>query len=90
MIACASSFPVLAADAGADMGMKEGMMMMVSPDGQMHRMDAPDKMMSDMMMKSGKPMSGNMMMIMHNGKMMTMHDMKMKDGHMMSDMMMQK
>ena len=70
------------------MMMKDGMMMMMMPDGRMSRMQKSDKMMSDMMMKEGKPMTGTHMMMMSGGKMYMMEDKKMSDGRMMSDMMM--
>ncbi len=70
------------------MMMKDGMMMMMMPDGRMSRMQKSDKMMSEMMMKEGKPMTGTHMMMMSGGKMYMMEDKKMSDGRMMSDMMM--
>lgn len=84
IIACTFTLPALAADTK----MKDGAMMMMTPDGKMMVMDKPDQMMSDMMMKEGKPMAGNMMMMMHRGKMMMMEDEKMDNGKMMSDMTM--
>ncbi len=69
------------------MMMKEGMMMVVMPDGRTSTMQMSDKMMSDMMMKEGKPMTGAHMMMMSGGKMYMMEDKKMADGKMMSDMM---
>ena len=90
IIACAFTVPALAADTemGMHMDMKEGAMMMMTPDGKIMTMDKPDQMVSDMMMKDGGPMTSNMMMMMHDGKMMIMKDRKMPDGKMMSDMMM--
>ena len=70
------------------MMMKDGMMMMVMPDGRMSSMKMSDKKMSDMMMKEGKPMTGTHMMMMSGGRMYMMEDKKMSDGKMMSDGMM--
>lgn len=69
---------------------KEGMMMMVMPDGRMSMMPMSDKMMSGMMMKEGKAMTGNHMMMMSGGKVYMMEDKKMSDGKMMSESMMMK
>ena len=68
------------------MEMKDGQMMMVMPNGQMHSMK-PDADATATMSKEGKSMPGNMMMQMQGGKMMMMQDMKMPDGKMMSDHM---
>jgi hypothetical protein len=68
------------------MDMKDGQMMMVMPNGQMHAMK-PDADATKTMSKEGKSMPGNMMMQMQGGKMMMMQDMKMPDGKMMSDHM---
>ena len=82
---CAFSVPAFAAEQ-----MKEGMMMMVHPDGKTHMMEMSDMKMSEMMMKDGKMMSSPMMMMMKDGKMYMMEDKKMKSGKMMSDTMMKK
>ena len=68
------------------MEMKDGQMMMVMPNGQMHSMK-PDADATATMSKEGKSMPGNMMMQMQGGKMKMMQDMKMPDGKMMSDHM---
>lgn len=72
------------------MMMKDGMMMMVMPDGHMSKMMKADKSTMDMMMKDGKPMTGAHMMMMSGGKMYMMEDKQMANGKMMSDGMMMK
>lgn len=72
------------------MMMKEGMTMVVMPDGKMSTMQMSDKMMSDAMMKEGKVMTGAHMMMMSGGKVYAMDDKKMSDGKMMSETMMMK
>ena len=72
------------------MMMKDGTMMMIMPDGRTSMMQMSDKMMTDMMMKDGKQMSGTHMMMMTGGKVYMMEDRKMADGKMMSDHMMMK
>ena len=68
------------------MEMKDGQMLMVMPNGQMHSMK-PNAETTTTMSKDGKSMPGNMMMQMQGGKMMMMEDKKMPDGKMMSDHM---
>lgn len=82
---CAFSVPAFAAEE-----MKEGMMMMVHPNGKTHMMEMSDMETSEMMMKEGKMMSSPMMMMMKGGKMYMMEDKMMKSGKMMSDPMMKK
>ena len=88
------SSPSESGRAGAEleggMMMKDGMMMMMMPDGRMSRMQKSDKMMSEMMMREGKPMTGTHMMMMSGGKMYMMEDKRMSDGKMMSEGMMMK
>ena len=67
--------------------MRDGQMLMMMPNtGHFHTMQS-DAAMNDMMAKNGKAMPANMIMMMHNGKMMMMEDMKMPDGKMMSEHM---
>lgn len=81
--------PALAQDMQNGMMMKEGMMMMIMPDGRMSTMQPIDnKMMSDMMMNHGKPMTTTHIMMMRDGKVHMMEDKKMSDGKMMSEHMM--
>jgi hypothetical protein len=69
--------------------MKEGQMLMVMPNGEIQTMQA-DANTKAMMLKDGKPMSGNMLMMMQGGKTMTMEDKKMPDGKTMGEQMMMK
>lgn len=69
------------------MEMKEGQMLMVTPDGKVQAVK-PDAGMNTMMSKEGKMLPGSMMMKMEGGKMKMMQDMKMPDGKMMSEHMM--
>jgi|SRR5579883_318349 len=69
------------------MTMHDGQWMMMMPNnGHMHVMQG-DVAMNEMMKQHGKPMPGNMIMKMENGKIMMMEDMKMPDGKTMSEHM---
>ena len=92
--ACALAAPACAqsTSGGMQSGMdammlKEGMMTVVMPDGRMSTMASTDKMMTDAMMKDGKPMTTTHIMMMSGGKVMMMEDKKMSDGKMMSEHM---
>lgn len=87
-LALMASFATAHAQNG--MMMKEGSTMMLMPDGHMTTMSAPDKMMSDMVMKDGKVMSSPAIVTMSGGKVYMMEDKKMPDGKMMSEHMMTK
>ena len=69
------------------MTMHDGQWMMMMPNnGHMHVMQG-DAAMNEMMKQHGKPVPGNMIMMMHDGKVMMMEDMKMPDGKTMSEHM---
>ncbi len=87
--ASALTVPALAQTMGESM-MKDGTMMVMMPDGRMSTMQSSDKMMSDAMMKDGKPMTTTHMMMMSGGKVYMAEDKKMSDGKMMSEHMMMK
>jgi len=87
--ASALTVPALAQTMGESM-MKDGTMTVMMPDGRMSTMQSSDKMMSDAMMKDGKPMTTTHMMMMSGGKVYMAEDKKMSDGKMMSEHMMMK
>ena len=94
LIIAALSSPAFAQTAGTptpemkdgNMEMKEGQLLMVMPNGQVHAVK-PDADTKATMAKEGKAMPGNMMMQMKDGMMKMMEDKKMPDGKMMSDHM---
>jgi hypothetical protein len=90
VVLCAFAMSAFAMPANAAETMKNGEMMMVTPDGKMTTMQMNDKNTMEMMRKEGKPMMNGMMIMMEGGKMYMMEDKKMSDGKMMSDMMMKK
>jgi hypothetical protein len=70
------------------MMMKDGTMMMMTPDGRMSRTAVPDKMLSDTILKEGKVVTASQLVMMHGGKVYMIEDQKMSDGKMMSEHMM--
>jgi len=69
------------------MMMKDGTMMMMTPDGRMSRTAVPDKMLSDTILKEGKVVTASQLVMMHGGKVYMIEDQKMSDGKMMSEHM---
>ena len=70
------------------MMMKDGTMMMMTPDGRMSRTAVPDKMLLDTILKEGKVVTASQLVMMHGGKVYMIEDQKMSDGKMMSEHMM--
>ena len=87
-VVAALTFPAVAADGSSGL-IKKGAVMMVRPDGSTMMMDSMEKgAMSDAMMKSAKPMSSCMMVMMgDDGKMYVLDDMTMSDGAKVCDVM---
>ena len=59
--------------------------LMISPTGKVSSMKMTDKMMMDMAMKEGTPLTGNVMLLMTDGKLYLMQDKMMPNGKMLSE-----
>ena len=61
--------------------------LMISPTGKVSSMKMTDKMMMDMTMKEGTPLTGSVMLVMTDGKLYLLQDKMMPDGKMLSEFM---
>ena len=59
--------------------------LMISPTGKVSSMKMTDKMMMDMAMKEGTPLTGSVMLLMTDGKLYLMQDKMMPNGKMLSE-----
>ena len=79
--------PALAGESVEVSNLAPSTILMISPTGKVSSMKMTDKMMMDMAMKEGTPLTGSIMLVMNQGKLYLLQDKMMPNGKMLSEFM---